>query len=421
MQEIQQWSDAFGTQIADSTTNEADIAGHYEFTPERWRFYVNGNREFLQYTSSPKYTETADGHRLTPAAGDTLEFLTAERYRYIVGYTIEPSWALEINQSLQSGDAVVLGYGDADLINGTESAGVRSLGPSADGWFWKWDAETGDSEVKLMEVRAGDVRDSTTVALEKPLTIWKRLATNLNWYNVGHAEYVETFTQSNSPTDPQQENRVRGYTAVDDGKGPESGNKHLRLQVHAGSGTSGFEVELGSVGLKTLGDVDGLVRPKDFAFTTASHSGGGTFEPLAAFRVAPSRELVNVQFTTIDPVSGPTGKISVHAVSPEKTDAGETSGWTTPPENSEANSALQYTTDVSTFPDSTGSVVSSAANPGGYQIGFGDTRSGGGNRPNESADRTQKRGLPDADIGVLLAETSTSGAYDVVIANEQDW
>jgi len=55
-------SDAFNKLIVDTTTNDADIAGHYEYNPQRWRLYKgssdDSDRLFPEYGTVPEYNHT---------------------------------------------------------------------------------------------------------------------------------------------------------------------------------------------------------------------------------------------------------------------------------------------------------------------------------------------------------------------------
>jgi len=61
------WTDAFGNQIALGTTNEADLGGHYSYSPERYRVEINGDRQQIQYNGNPsQFDDADDGFVLAP-------------------------------------------------------------------------------------------------------------------------------------------------------------------------------------------------------------------------------------------------------------------------------------------------------------------------------------------------------------------
>ena len=117
-------TDAFGNQTRLNYQNIGDLAGHYPYSPERFRVYVNGTRQQIQYDGEPpEFTDEIDVHSLTPQnAGDTVTLETTEIFRYAVGYVLEWSFAMQTTGQLQSGDAVIVGYGDADLANSTDDS-----------------------------------------------------------------------------------------------------------------------------------------------------------------------------------------------------------------------------------------------------------------------------------------------------------
>jgi hypothetical protein len=80
-----QHEDAFGNQVALGTTNEADLAGHYSYSQERYRVFVDGTRQQIQYDGFPtQFTDNADSFSLEPQAdGEVVTLKTAERYRTV--------------------------------------------------------------------------------------------------------------------------------------------------------------------------------------------------------------------------------------------------------------------------------------------------------------------------------------------------
>ncbi|MGK7370387.1 MAG: hypothetical protein ACNS64_09245, partial [Candidatus Halalkalibacterium sp. M3_1C_030] len=393
-------SDAFGKTIADGTTNEADISAEYDFSPERWRLYKDGSRQFVQYGETANFDDAEDSHILQPDANMTMKLETAERFRYIVQYVIKPSQALSINQDLQTGDYIGFGYGDDDIANST----MDSPGPNADGWFIYTNSSL-YPDVRVTEYRDGVEIDGQKVSLPKGLKIWSRYAAEINWYNVGNAKWEETYTN-----DAKQINETIARTAGEDIKGPIAGNQHVFFSVKTGSGTNNLELDCGSVGLQTLGTVRAITRDKTETVEGKINT-ADAWVPLGAYRVDPDRQSVNVQLSNIDVVSFESNedlKVMALAVDPSKTDA---STWTTPTQLSPANSVIQEADTVTTFPDSGGTEVNQAQNPGGYQLGFGSWyASGTGSKTNvSSGSKTRKRQISNGDIVVFVGYASATG------------
>lgn len=423
MNPIEEWQDAFEKLVA-ATTNHADLAGHYPYSPERFIIDVNGTRQFPEYGAVPEYTEGVDGHTLSPqTAGDVVTMETAEYFRYHVQYVIEWSAALATNQTLLPGDALTFALGDADLENSTDD----TPGPNADGWIWHWTSDLGTNEVTIAEYRDGTEVDAKTVELKKGITIWKRLAAATNWYNVGHSEFSETYTIQGV-----QRNPVIGRTSVDDGKGPQTANKPIQLSVKADSGAGTLEAELGSVGARTLGAADSIFRQKTHTATGTigtGEEGAGVWSPIHALRIDPNRDIVNVQIQNTDIVGFTgTGDVQVMpvAVAPQNalTDIGaQPSDWSTPPELSEANSVIQTSGTVAQIPDNTGTTVTTTTNPGGHQLGFASTYTtgSGSNQTVRSGSATRKSEISSRNVCVFLANADSTGDIQLEVIVEEDW
>lgn len=400
---------SFNQLIADSTQNKADIASHYPHSPERHRLYINGSRFNLQYDTTPKFENAIDSWKLKPAANDTMEYITAERFRYVVGYVLAVSQALQTNQSLQTGDKVVIGYGDPDLSNNMANA---------DGWFIEFVPELNDNQAYATTYRDGTQLDSQRVDFEKGITDWRRIENLLNWYNVGNRKVVETFTYRGSQSNPIQQD-----TSIDDDKGPTTGNQRVTFAVQAGSGTSNLELECGSIGVIVKGNVTPLIRAKSYT-QTSSHSGSGNWEALAALRVDPNRDRVNTQLTSLQVMeTSVDADVRLMAISfdPANTNA---TGFITPPEHNHDNSVVEVTTNVSEFVDSTGTTTTATADPGGYQIGYASRYTAGtgtANRRESSASRVRKRNIYNGDYAVILANTGSAMSITFEVETEQDW
>lgn len=412
--ELQSYEDAFGFPIIRNTTNEADIASHYPQNAERLRVSVNGTRQFVEYDTVSEYSHSTDSHDLTPQSdGDVVTLETAEKFRYVVQYVLAYSTALETNQALQSGEAVTLAYGDADLTNSSDD----TPGPAADGWIWNWRSDLNSDEVEVGLFRNGTKKASETITLEKDLTTHSRYEGIMNWYNVGIAQFIETYTENGIQLNPAQ-----ASVSIDDGKGPQTANKPVQMSVKAKGGAGNLTLKAGSIGVSTHGNVTGILRTKTHP-VTATINNTDTYEPFYAMQVDSDRDIVNAQLQKIEVQEGSDiGDVTVVAlgVDPSKTDA---SSFSTPAEHSGRNSVIEETTSVSTFPDSGGSVVSTATDPGGYQVGYGSLYSSGNaaTAPQKSGGDTEKRQLSDLEIVVLAANASATGDVTVEVTIEQEW
>ena len=406
MNVIPEWADAFGSQIAQGTTTDAEIASHYIYNPERWRVFVDGTRQFIQYGDVDQYTHNNSEHEIQPNAGETVVFETAERFRYTVQFELAATWAAAINQELQDGDRLRIGLFD-----------------DSDGWFIEHNDTHGVQEADLV-VRSGGSESQRleNQDIHAPITTLARFLLETGWYRVTRQRWERSY-----PRDGEQKNPEIGTTGDTSVDGPEVGNFPLRYEVTAGSGTSNLTLRAGSTALVTYGDQSGRFREKTHSFEY-SISSTDTWVPISALRIDPEREITSVQLQNTDIVAfSGSGDVRVMpiAVDPTKTDAGS---WQTPIEHSDRNSVIEIagtrtTPDVTTFPDNTGTVGTSADNPGGYQLGYGSWyTSGTGSKSSVSSGATtRKREVTGGDVCVFLANASTTGDMTVEVISEQDF
>lgn len=414
--------DSFGDLVADGTTIRADVAGHYPFSAERHRFFENGNRIFVQYGEGASiYQDTTDGHVLSPGQDDVLTLRSAEKYRYVVGYDMIASFSYGTNRALETGDVIVVGYGNPDLENDFASA---------DGWFFVWDDSIQSDEVKIVEYRDGTQVAGQTVPVEKGIETWKRMAIRFNWYNVGASQFTETYTENGFQT-----NDIVGRLSVDNGKGPLSGNQNIFFSVKRGAASSALEFEVGSFGVKILGSAAPIVRTKisEHSFT---FSATDEWVPMLAFRLDPTKpnvtsSIIEVRIMEWDGTDDLRMLGKSHGA--EKVlDAGgnvlDATDYEVPVEQSTFGSAIQVSENVAQAPDQTGTpqtaiTDASGDKPGGYQVGYATSRAtgSGSNTIVRTSSRVIKRQINPGDVVVIWgnADNTESVQYEIVV--EQDW
>jgi len=427
MNPVNGWQDAFGNQLARTTQNNADLASHYRYNPERYRLYRNGSRELLQYEDLATYdyfddqrSGDEDAFVLQPDGGDTLLFKTAERFRYTVNFVSELSIALGINQTLSGDDRVTLGLDtspDGDL---------------ADGYFLEHRGDHDSDEVDVYERRQGSVIDEKqTVDVIRALTTFQRWVLDYNWYNVGEATWTETWTGDRS----NQINREIATTSSEPsdantglgGRGPIAANGHVVVEVAADASTSDLEVHAGSMSFTTLGDVDSVVRAKGSEAGPFSPGQTGEWEALLALRRRPADHNVSVELRNIDLTAGAATVVAI-ACDPSnvRDDTGAAltdADFAAPESHSGANSAVEVSTDVEQFPAADGSVTNVAGDPGGYQIAYDQTReSGVGSSAGiRSGEIRAKHGILDGDICVVAAKPQDISDIYAHWVVGQDW
>lgn len=407
------YEDNFGKLIADGTTNEADLAAHHPFTPERYRLYKNGTRQFPHYDTITGFSDSVDSYDVTGQPGDTWTVKTAEQYNYKVGYVIAPSFAVEASRTLSGDDIVVIGYGDADLNNVT---GTDLSTGNGDGWFLKFDGGMDEEEGEFIIMRNGEVKRSKTVTFNRPIDQLRRFAFPLDWYNVGTAVLIETFAKEVSGARDEQLNKFISEIGIDGDRGPETANKNIEVAFRADG--SALTVNVGSFALISKGgNLSPINRSKpDGLDSTLSTT--GTWVPVYAFRKKDAFSTVATQLADLELTYFEKAEVIdllAVAVDSTKTDAGESSGWNAPDFQHAYNTAVEVTEDVTQIPDVDGNqedIASTGDKPGGHTIGHAQiTPDKGSAVGGKQVEIEQKRGLNNRDIGVFLVKSSTTGRF----------
>lgn len=405
---IQEWADVFNNQVG-TRTNVLDLASHYPFSPERWRLFKNGTRQFVQYNSISEYNHAGDVHELTPSGGDTVVLESAERPRYVVQYELAATWAFRLNQSLQSGDKLIVGLYDG-----------------SDGWYMEHNGSHSDTEADFVMERSGtEVYRKEDIDIKKTVKSFARLRLATGWYDVTRQAWERSYTKQGDQRNP----RLGKYSA-DDSKGPVVGNLPLRFEITAAAGTSGLRLDAGSCAQVNLGETTPLRRSKQ-AVKTVSVGTTGSWVPLFALRIDPGRDITNVQIRDVAiPEFDTSADIEVTVQSCDPSKVQDSNGNTltdsdySPPEtHSSQGSVVEVSTAVAQFPDSTGTVGTSASDPGGFQVGRASLFTGGGNTVQDNSRLTGgvKRPLYGRDTAVVLANAGGTGDVTVEYRVEQDW
>lgn len=396
MTDFRKYEDAFETPVIKNPTTKIQIASHFPYNPQRLRLRLNGAREFQEYGGSAVYTHNDHNHVLQPGAGDTVLLQSAERPSYSVQNEFKASFTWRVNQSLQTGDYVRIGLFD-----------------DTDGWYIEHNASHSDSQVDLVVLGNGSV--ITTQAdkeLANPVTYWSGLSLDSGWFDMVRSLWRETYSE-----DGKQFNPEIGRTSHGGIFGPTQPNVPLRYEVNAGSGTTGLELDAGSMAYLTLGDVPDRARPKghDMVATVANTD---TWEPVHAMRIDPDRDYTTVQL----------GRLEIHeysenedveilylAVAPEKTDV-TAADFSTPTDTTAANSVIEHTDNISQFPDSTGTVVSTTQDPGGVQIGYSSLHTSG-----QGSGQTQSTGQEEVNEVFSADDYIVTAVYAENTAGTIDW
>lgn len=410
---IEKSDDIFGKRIADATTNVIDLASHYQFSPERLRLFTNGSRQFVQYGETSGFTDAADVWQLSPAAGDTMHIESAESGTYTVNYTIQHSQAFGLNQELQDGDRLRCGP-----YNGT------------DGWYIEQrGADHAADQVDLIQERGGTQTTlAADVTLPKPLTEFNRHEIEYAWYNVSGQVWTVSHTiVGDDSAATTQANDEYASTAMDSGRGPETGNLNIWFEVTASATTTDLTLDVGSSSIIVLGDARTLQRDKPQRVQVTLPSTNDTWLPVYAVRIAPDNANVNCNLTILDIMNyGNNADLDLLAVSVDASNT-DASGWDTPEFHHAQNSALQSTTNISEVPNTSGTqtTLGSSEFVGGYTLASaaiaatGNTRETSGTR---SGAVLEKKSILNSDHLVFLARTGNAGAtLDFIWDADQNW
>jgi len=407
--QLRGWQDSFENQIS-ARTNVLDLAAHYPYSPERWRIFVDGTRAQPEYGSIAQYSHAGDYHELSPAAGETVTFRSAERPRYVVQYELAATFAFAVNQSLATGDSIKVG-----LYDGT------------DGWYMKHDGSHSDTEADFVLERDGtEVYRRTGRDISAPVTRNARLKLQTGWYDITRQKWERSYSRSGT-----QENDLILSTSNDSGRGSKTGNLPIYYEVTASGSTTDLTLEVGSCAQVNLGTTTPLTRVKSAEFRDVTIDTAGTWVPLTAIRVDPDRRIINTQLRDLI-VHEYTASDDVHIMAMAHAPGNVLDGggaeltdtdFSTPVEHSETNSVIEESSAVEQAPDSTGTPVTDATNPGGYQLGHASLHtSGQGSTLSQSRSGVQvKRAVHNGDIIVFWGNSDTTGDVTFEYTTEQDW
>jgi hypothetical protein len=401
-------TDAFDKVIADGTTNELDLASHYEFDPERHRLFRNGSRVKPHYGSISQFTDEDDVYKLQPDPGDTMHTESAESVTYTVQYVLQMSMAFSINQSLTNGDKLRLGIFDEN-----------------DGWLIEQrGADHADDEVDIIVIKGGTEETlETNVKLPKPVTGFHRLECKYSWYNIGNQEWLLTYTENGI-----QHNEVFAKTSKDGERSTNTGNLNIRYEIQADASTTGLEMNVGSSSAVTLGQITNLTRLKQQYEAITLTGSIDTWEPLLAMRIDPNKPNVNAELEQVDVLQYGANddlELLVVSVDPNETDA---SGFTVNNYHHSYSSAIQTTESITQVPDSVNGTqqdLDSTQSPGGHTLASSVLLSGGGQ--SEAAKTAQgatetKKPILDSDEVIFLARSGTVDSdVEFMWETNQNW
>lgn len=405
---MEKYEDAFGYPVVKGVRNTLDLPASYKFSEERYRYIENGTRIQDPEADSTRFTGNGKEFIITPQAGDTIEFKTAEAPRYIVGHDSAPSWAFQLGSDLvDANDSLTL------FVEGSYE--LRFFG---DGTAEGATIENGTDNV----VRSFDYGPDLTVPLRPELVF--------NWYDVGRAQYSLDYTSDN-------EQLTEILTTLTDDTDWIADDPIGRIGFRLDVANSGIELDAGSMGYVTQSDVKPTTRPKPFSLheSELNEIPADGYGVMGAFRIDPDRDEVFTQLSEMA-VFGEQNtdtEVMIKSVKPSLTDAdfldvdgdGVDEGPAYPRQMSPQNSVLQWTPNVSTFPTRTDAVTGNTI-PAGRLLGTATEYSSGQGQGTSKTSNPfkKKRPIYSDDVALIIGSTpGTSSAQQASISgsSDQEW
>lgn len=393
----------------------ADLNLAYPHSAQRYRYYVDGSREFIIYGNSTGFTD--NGFKtLTSSGGSTHEYRTAQNFIHVAGRESRITTGFKLNRLPNSGERVVVGYGNPDIENDLASA---------DGWLIEIPPGLNSNEVYFNLYRNGSIISNDgqkrLVQLENDLTDWNALTirTALN----GHfgAQLLQTSVDQNFE---QTETASRLVAASYDGnKGPQNKNAPITYAVKG----DGLEIDVGDAAFEQLPETaEPQKRFKEFGFFNLNVGTTGTFVPIAAARQAPSQDAISgvLQKLTISNFDSNNATLTVlfKEFDPSKVNFAGTGSWSTPTGMISSETSVQVREDVDQFADNTGTLVTSTADPGGTLTSRTVEITGSQSSPDTiSASENPRNFFIGGNIGVALVNTDTTGNVSLEFQYSEEW
>ncbi len=182
--EFGRYEDAFNTPTIKTTGNSMDLPSYYDYSPERYRLYLNDTRTTPADIPN-QFTDENEAFRISPDAGNEIHFHTAEKPRYIVGFEGQASMAAKMDTELGAGDTVEWGMNSEE--GGDDNGAYFEI--------------NGDNANRVVIESAGNVIASEE--FEYPDGIDERTPIRyeiqFNWYNVGRYLFSVSYTDSTEP------------------------------------------------------------------------------------------------------------------------------------------------------------------------------------------------------------------------------
>ena len=416
------WSDAFGEQIADSTTNRLDASGTYTFNTGRHVFLDDGSFTF-DIANTDALTEANGKFTVTAQAGETHVFGARELIRYVPTY--ELLWGAAT-------------WAESELQPGQHYAVEFSRDTFEDGYRYHYFNDGDGPQLHLEQVSGGVVVDADDAELsvlesstEYDHTTPAVQRATVNWYGAGLARYGLSYPRREDGAIREQENPTIGRTANDADVATGDANQRVQVRVWADAGADPVTVNVCSLGAIVRGNATEVNREKpgnfwDVGGSISQYPSDNAADAIAA-RIDPERD--NVVAKMEPPLFAPAGsgvtmELGVYAIQRDHPDLsvnfadpdgdGTDEGPAPAAQSRRQTDVMQYTRSVSSIPTATDIRADGTEGlvPNMRQLTVTVGSSGGGNTPASTTggEGTQvRRTVYHDDVVIFLPRTDPTG------------
>ena len=386
----------FDTSIADSTTSLLDLPSSYPVNSERYKVVQEGTVGDTEFSDTPgEYKLSVNG-----TEGDVHELMARQRLAYVPNYELLWGAACYLENELVSGQRLEVALSDPERENGyfiriedeSKTCFIRNGNADIDVIEWGQREDTSDPY--------NDEFDETQPQVFRQF---------VSWYGDGAAKTTLTHADKNSkPQNPTIATVAnRGEVAT------EEINLNISIRLECTDATTANTVNVLSYGAANRGAGSATNRTK------AAHNwdlGGDIestdFTAVLALRRIPGKEQIPTQIDNFEIIPSDTMEVAAIAFAEGETDASE---WNVPPQLDPENTAVEQTTNVSTYP------TDANDNPDGrlLDLVISDAQ---GNRSESSAVDVQSEFYED-EVLLFLARTkaASNSSVDLTWRTRQEW
>lgn len=385
----------FDTLIADNTTSLLDLPSSYPFNGERYALIQNGTVDEADFTDAPGEFELS----VNGTEGDVHELKARQRVTYLPNYELLIGQAFYMEEELEPGQLLTLEFADPEGENG---------------YFTEISANTRRSYIKNGGIIIGANEwghDDTTDPYEDGLleTQPQVLRSYLNWYGDGRIKNTLTFAGEAA----KMENTTVSRNANKGEVATEEINLNISVRLECTEPTSANTVNVLSLGATNRGDGSATNRTKAaHDWDLGGDIGSTEFTIVLASRRIPEKEQIPTQLDNFEIIPSDTMEVAAIAFDAAETDATD---WNIPPQQNRENTAVESTTNVSTFP------TDADGNPQGRVLDLvvADAQ---GNRSQASRADVQAEFYEDEILGFLARTKSASNAsVDITRRMREEW